>query len=115
MNLNILKVSKVSDIESAREMYKDHFDIDEYAARSVESIVKDVRKNGEEAVRRYTKDFDKVSFKDWEDASLSEEEINKGYEYVRLNSPELVNAINKSYSNIRLFHEQQLLHEPKTW
>ncbi|MCX6347007.1 MAG: histidinol dehydrogenase [Actinobacteria bacterium] len=115
MNLNILKVSKVTDIESAHEIYKGHFDIPEYATRSVESILKDVRENGEEAVLRYTKDFDKVSFKDWEGAELSAEEINKGYEDIRSNNPELVNAINKSYANIRLFHEQQLAHEPKTW
>lgn len=115
MNLNILKVIKVTDIKSAREIYKDHFDIPEYAARSVESILKDVRENGEEAVLRYTKDFDKVSFKDWEDAKLSAEEKNKGFEDIKSNNPELVNAINKSYANIRLFHEQQLAHEPKTW
>ena len=115
MNLNILKVDMVADIESARAIFKGNFDIDEQAIRSVDSIVKDVRENGEEAVLKYTKDFDRVSFKSWEDAALSEEETDKGYEDIRLNNPQLVNAINKSYSNIRLFHEQQLVHEPKTW
>jgi histidinol dehydrogenase len=115
MNLNILKVNRVSNIESAREIFKGHFDIPENVTCSVERIVKDVRENGEDAVIRYTGVFDKVSFKNWEDAKLSIEEINKGYENIELNNPELVKAINKSYANIKLFHEQQLAHEPKTW
>ncbi len=115
MNLNILKVIKVADIESARVIYKSNFDIDEQALKSVEGIVKDVRKNGEEAVLRYVLDFDKVSFNNWDAATLSSNEIEKGYEYIRLNNFELVDAIHKSYSNIRLFHEQQLTNEPKTW
>lgn len=115
MNLNILKVDKVSNIENAREIYKGHFDIPEHVIHSVERIVKDVRENGEDAVIRYTNVFDKVSFKNWEDAKLSRDEINKGYENIELNNPELVGAINKSYANIKLFHEQQLSHEPKTW
>jgi histidinol dehydrogenase len=115
MNLNILKVNKVIDIEGARKIYKGHFDIPESAILSVDRILKDVRENGEEAVLRYTKDFDKVSFNDWEDARLSTEEINKGYEDIIRNNPELVKAIDNCYANIRLFHEQQLEHEPKTW
>ncbi|MHB1334407.1 MAG: histidinol dehydrogenase [Candidatus Humimicrobiaceae bacterium] len=115
MNLNILKVDKVSNIENAREIHKGRFDIPEHVIHSVESIVKDVRENGEDAVIRYTNVFDKVSFKNWEDTKLSIDEINKGYENIELNNPELVKAINKSYANIKLFHEQQLSHEPKTW
>ncbi|MHB1253271.1 MAG: histidinol dehydrogenase [Candidatus Humimicrobiaceae bacterium] len=115
MNLNILKVDKVSNIENVREIYKGRFDIPEHVIHSVESIVKDVRENGEDAVIRYTNVFDKVSFKNWEDTKLSIDEINKGYENIELNNPELVKAINKSYANIKLFHEQQLSHEPKTW
>ena len=114
MNLS-LKVNEISNIESAREIYKDHFDIPENVKSSVENIIKDVRDNCEEAVIRYTNVFDKVSFKSWEDTMLSLEEIKKGHENIKLNKPGLVKAINKCYQNIRLFHEQQLEHEPKTW
>ena len=115
MSLNILKVDMVTNIESAREIYKGHFDIPESVTCSVQNIVKDVRENGEDAVIKYTNTFDKVTFKDWGNARLSVEEINQGYENIKENNPELVIAINKSYANIKLFHEQQLSHEPTTW
>ncbi len=110
-----LKVNVIPNIESAREIYKGHFDIPGSVKSSVDNIIKDVRDNGEEAVIRYVNVFDKVSFKSWEDTILSGEEIKKGHENIEFNKPELVKAINKCYQNIRLFHEQQLEHEPKTW
>ncbi|MHB1348129.1 MAG: histidinol dehydrogenase, partial [Candidatus Humimicrobiaceae bacterium] len=115
MNLNLLKVISVSNIENARAIYKDNFDIPESIKNIVENIVKDVRNNTEEAVIRYTNDFDKVSFKNWEDALLSESEIKKGCESIETNRPGLIKTIKKCYENIRLFHEQQLSHEPKSW
>ena len=115
MNLNLLKVTSVSNIENARAIYKDHFDIPERVKNIVENIIKDVRDNTEEAVIRYTNDFDKVSFKNWEDILLSESEIKKGCKSIEKNRPGLIKTIKKCYENIRLFHEQQLKHEPKSW
>lgn len=115
MNMNLLKVNKVQDMQEAREIYKGHFDIEDNITKSVEDIVKDVKQNGEEAAIKYTNVFDKVPFKNIKDAELSSDEINEGYEIIRLKNPELVKAIEKSYANIKLFHEHQLAHEPKTW
>lgn len=115
MNMNLLKVNKVQDMQEARDIYKGHFDTEDNITKSVEDIVKDVKQNGEEAAIKYTNVFDKVSFKNIKDAKLSSDEINEGYESIRLKNPELVKAIEKSYANIKLFHEQQLAHEPKTW
>ncbi|MCL5071186.1 MAG: histidinol dehydrogenase [Actinobacteria bacterium] len=112
---NFLKVDKVKNIPEASEICGNYFEIPEQIIKSVESIVKDVKQNGEEAALRYTKSFDKVPFKNLKDLKLSPDEINEGYESIRIKSPELVKAIEKSYSNIKLFHEQQLSHEPKTW
>ena len=115
MNLDPIKVNKISSIENAREIFKGHFDIPEHVKSSVENILKDVRENSEEAVIKYTNVFDKVLFKNWEDTVLSHEEINRGYENIKANNPVLVEAIKKCHQNIKLFHEQQLEHEPKTW
>jgi histidinol dehydrogenase len=115
MKINILKIEKIPSLENAGEIFKDHFEIPEQLTRKVENIIKDVRENSEKAVLKYTNDFDKVSFTDWEDATVSQEEIEKGFKSIEINNPELVKAIKKSYENIRYFHEQQYSHEPKTW
>ncbi|MCL5771379.1 MAG: histidinol dehydrogenase [Actinobacteria bacterium] len=113
--LNLLKVSIVKDIFEARELYKSYFDISENITEYVKNIVNDVKQNGLSAAIKYTNSFDKVSFKTLTDAKLSLDEINEGYESIKLKNPELVKAIEKSYKNIKLFHEEQLAHEPETW
>ena len=115
MVLNFLKVDKVKNIPEASEICKGHFEIPEQIIDSVENIVKNVKQNGEEAAIEYTNSFDRMSFKNLGDLKLSNDEINAGYEYIKVKNPELVKAIEKSYSNIKLFHEEQYSHEPKSW
>jgi histidinol dehydrogenase len=69
---------------------------------TVKTILQDVKKNGDEAVKNYTLKFDGVMV---EQSTLSDEEIN---EAVRLVSPELKNAIELAANNIRRFHEKQI-------
>lgn len=115
MDLNFLKVDIIKNMQEAREIFKDGFDIPEQIIKSVGSIVKDVRKNGEQAAIKYTNIFDKVLFKNLKDAKLSSDEINEGFENIKSKNPELIKAVEKSYANIKQFHEEQLSHEPETW
>jgi histidinol dehydrogenase len=68
----------------------------------VNSILQDVKINGDEALKKYTLQFDKVQVDQLE---VSTEEINKA---VRLVSPALKKAIEVAANNIRRFHEGQL-------
>ncbi|MDD3519853.1 MAG: histidinol dehydrogenase [Actinomycetota bacterium] len=115
MERNNLKIINISDLKQAHDLFKSHFEIPSEVMETANKIINDVIKNGEEAALKYTNKFDDASFKSIEDAIVEPQEIDKGYKYIKENKPELVKAINKSYSNILKFHEEQLKHESGTW
>lgn len=69
---------------------------------SVEEIAKDVRQNGDEAVRKYTNQFDG---EDLETFIISKYEIKNAYSKV---DSQTINAIKKSINNVKIFSERQL-------
>lgn len=73
------------------------------ALPTVEQIIKDAKERGDEAVRRYTKEFDGV---DIEEFKVSKEEFAEAKKRV---TKEVKDALGKAYRNIREFHERQLV------
>jgi len=69
----------------------------------VKPILADVKSNGDEAVKRYTLQFDKVAIDSLE---VSQEEIDDA---TRLLPSALRNAIDTAAENIRRFHEKQCM------
>lgn len=69
---------------------------------SVEEILEDVRKNGDEAVKRYTKKFDNIEL---EESKISDPEIKKAYEKI---DRKIISNLKKSAKNIRNFAQKQL-------
>lgn len=68
---------------------------------TVSTVLDDVKKDGDSAVRRYTKQFDKVLLDDF---AVSENEFIEAEKRV---SDELKNAIKHAKSNIEIFHSAQ--------
>jgi histidinol dehydrogenase len=69
-------------------------------------IVSDVRKEGDQAVLRYTEEHDRVKLTDMR---VSEEELKAAYDSVE---PDFVEALRRAAVNIRSFHEKQ---KRSTW
>ncbi|MGI1832441.1 MULTISPECIES: histidinol dehydrogenase [Bacillus] len=69
---------------------------------AVQRIIEEVRKNGDEAVRSFTKQFDGVSI---EQPLVTEGEKTKSYERL---DPEMIQIIQTAIRNIRTYHERQL-------
>ncbi len=69
---------------------------------AVQRIIEEVRKNGDEAVRSFTKQFDGVSI---EQPLVTEDEKTKAYERL---DPEMIQIIQTAIRNIRTYHERQL-------
>lgn len=67
----------------------------------VMGIMDDIKKDGDDALKRYTKEFDKCDINDF---LVSEEEIAAAYNEIE---EELLVIIRKSRDNIREFHEKQ--------
>jgi histidinol dehydrogenase len=71
---------------------------------TVLSIISDVLKEGDVALLKYTRLFDKVDFENPENLKISEEEIKKAYE----NTPaEMIEILEKAAQRIKRFHEKQ--------
>ncbi|MCI8454692.1 MAG: histidinol dehydrogenase [Lachnospiraceae bacterium] len=73
----------------------------EDVSRTVEEILSDVKKNGDEALRRYTEKFDGVAPASF---AVSEDEWNEAVSSV---SGEFLTVLHEAASHIRLFHEKQ--------
>jgi len=73
---------------------------------SVSAVLKEVKENGDEAVRRFTTIFDKVVI---ENLEVKENEIEKA---ILETTAELKQAIKTAAKNIQTFHEAQLKDEP---
>lgn len=72
------------------------------AISAVEEIAKDVKQNGDDAVRKYTEQFDN---QDLESFLVSTEEIKSAYLKV---DKKTIKAIQKSIENVKKFSEKQL-------
>jgi len=69
---------------------------------TVQRIINDIKANGDQAVRNYTRQFDKVEI---DQLRVSEQEIQAAYQQL---SPELIEIIRQAKENIRSYHEKQL-------
>lgn len=73
---------------------------------TVSRILDDVRTNGDEAVRRYSEQFDGIVTGALD---VTPDEISRALETV---SPELLDALRLAHSNIRKFHQSQAVEQP---
>ena len=76
--------------------------------KKVAKIIEDVRTEGDNALIRYTKRFDRVNISR-KDLRVSEAEISGAYQDLK---PELVNTLKKIIRNIEKFYKNQT---PKSW
>ncbi len=72
-------------------------------ADTVQEIVETVKRDGDQAVFAYTKEFDKAEIKA-ENLMVTRQEIEEAMKEV---DPELIEILKKSMKNIRQFHEKQ--------
>ncbi len=75
----------------------DYSDVNE----SVESILRAVKKDGDAAVKKYTKQFDSIKVKE---LRVTKAQIDAAFERV---SDELINNLKHAAKNIEAFHQQQ--------
>lgn len=94
-----MRLLTANEFNAERQQFIDNND--ENIDRAVLEIIRDVRKNGDVALLKYTKQFDKVELKS---LLVSKEEF---LEAKTLVSPEFVVAIKKAKQNIQAFHEIQ--------
>ena len=94
--------------DGAKKRIKESFGKELSAVEVVETIVNDIRSNGDNAVKKYIKMIDNVDF-----ANTSLEVTTAEYEKaLSLVDSKVVAAIKKAVSNVKKYHEEQ---KPKSW
>lgn len=91
-----------------REANKKLFGADLTAAEIVDRIVGDVRRNGDEAVIKYTKLIDRTEFTP-EEFVVTEAEYETAYQEA---DPAVVESLRKAAENVRRYHQEQ---KPNSW
>lgn len=91
-----------------REANKKLFGADLTAAEIVDKIVGDVRRDGDEAVIKYTKLIDRTEFTP-EEFVVTEVEYEAAY---READPAVVDSLRKAAENVRRYHQEQ---KPNSW
>ncbi|MEA5000948.1 MAG: histidinol dehydrogenase [Endomicrobiaceae bacterium] len=81
-------------------------------AKAVSDIIEDVKKNGDNAVLKYIKKFDGISFASLKDAKVSVKRILSAEKNV---DKKLKKAILSSYKNVKAFHQKEYLNIKKNW
>ncbi|MBQ9376456.1 MAG: histidinol dehydrogenase [Schwartzia sp.] len=107
----LLKKAAFDEVELSpriREANRKLFGADLTAAEVVARIVGDVRREGDDAVRRYTKLIDGADFAP-EDFAVSEAEYA---EAEKLADPEVMASLRRAIANVRRYHEEQ---KPQSW
>lgn len=91
-----------------REANKKLFGVDLTAAEIVDKIVGDVRRDGDEAVIKYTKLIDRTEFTP-EEFVVTEAEYEAAYQEA---DPAVVESLRKAAENVRRYHQEQ---KPNSW
>ena len=91
-----------------REANKKLFGADITAAEIVDKIVGDVRRDGDEAVIKYTKLIDRTEFTP-EEFVVTEAEYEAAYQEA---DPAVVESLRKAAENVRRYHQEQ---KPNSW
>lgn len=91
-----------------REANKKLFGADLTAAEIVDKIVGDVRRDGDEAVIKYTKLIDRTEFTP-EEFVVTESEYEAAYQEA---DPAVVESLRKAAENVRRYHQEQ---KPNSW
>ncbi|EKQ52872.1 MAG: histidinol dehydrogenase [Methanobacterium sp. Maddingley MBC34] len=99
-----MKTIKIEDGNIRELLGRSQIDADS-VMRIVNNIVSDVKNNGDESLRQYTKQFDGVDLKDF---LIKEEDLKESLSKIE---DDLVRSLKQAASNIRKFHQAQLPHE----
>lgn len=103
MSMRIIKLDEESKKNILEDLLKRSPNSYGEYEKTVLDILNDVRKNKDEAIFRYTYQFDKATITK-DNLIVTEEEIEEAYQQV---DPSLVEVIRKALVNIRAYHEKQ--------
>jgi len=110
-----LKIEYPQNIKEIQSWVKRDWEIEFAVFKSAGEIVENVKKNGDSALIKYCKQFDGIEVSDARELAVSTVELSEASKNVPVEFPELVEALNESYTNLVKYHKFQLEKESSQW
>ena len=105
--MKVVGYTDETELQNVIDRSKPDFDL---AIKAVKPILDDVKENGDPALFKYTKKFDRVEINK-DNLRVTKEEIQDA----RLRNKKLISALQKAYKNIEKFHLEQFKHIKGDW
>src|SRR4030042_254229 len=115
MEDNFLKIEYPQNIKEIQSWVKRDSEIEFAVFKSAGEIVENVKKNGDSSLIKYCKQFDGIEVSDARELAVSIAELSEAAKNVPVEFPELVEALNASYTNLLKYHKSQLEKESGQW
>ena len=115
MNYNFLKIEKSGKLEDINTLFGRSFKVSSSVEKSVDKILKEVEVNGDGAILKFCRQFDRFDAKDINEVKVSEKEIEIAFRNVKKAFPDLVEALEVSCGNIKEYHNVQFKKEAGSW
>lgn len=115
MNYNFLKIEKPENLKDIGTLFGHGFKVSSSVEKAVDKILKEVEANGDRAILKFCRQFDRFDAKDINEVKVSEKEIEIAFKNVKKASPDLVEALEVSYRNIKEYHTVQFKKESGSW
>ncbi|MCL5072142.1 MAG: histidinol dehydrogenase [Actinobacteria bacterium] len=115
MECDFLKIEYLQNIREVQSWAGRDQEIELAVFKSAGEIVENVKKNGDSALIKYCKQFDGTEVSNVRELAVNTSELSEASKNVPVEFPELVEALNKSYSNLLKYHKSQLEKESNQW
>jgi len=102
--MEVIKFSK----KKLNRIYKRNFRQRKGIEEKVKKIIEDVRKNGDDAIIKYTKEFDKVKLIP-KQLKVADKEVNVAYQDI---DPKFISSLKMAVENVNKFYRKQV---KKSW
>ena len=104
LQVKILRLSSIGKDERAEILNRSNQDILDLSER-IKPILGDIKKNGDVALLKYAKEFDKAKFNSAGEIEVKKEEIQEAYNKI---SPQLLKTIKRCIRNVKKFAKTQM-------
>ncbi|MFZ3086247.1 MAG: histidinol dehydrogenase, partial [Candidatus Hydromicrobium sp.] len=115
MNYNFLKIEKPEKLEDIDILFGRSLKISNSVEKAVDRILKEVEANGDRAILKFCKKFDRFDAKNINNINVKSKEIELASKKVKKTFPDLVEALEVSYRNIKEYHNAQFKKEAGSW
>ena len=115
MDYDFLKIEKPEKISEIYGLAVSGLKIPDSVDKTVEKILKEIKANGDKAVVKFCRQFDRYEVKNIDDIRVKAKEIESAMAAVKKDFPKLVAAFEASRKNIEKYHTTQFKKEAGSW